>query len=505
MFLVFFILFGVQAILWSLGTPLLSAPDEPEHIITAVADAHGQLIKSQSSLTELPYAKVRVAKTFADGELESFCFALNPYYRASSCGFPEAQCLQGGVSNKPCRLTPHSDSKVVKTATYTGNYPPLYYLIVGLPSFISSKATVIYLMRFMSAMVSAAFIATSFYALFRWSTKPLMVAGAYLALTPTALYIMGTVNPSSLEIASALCLWVTGLLIVMEDYSKVPRRLLAIAFASAIALALTRASGPIWCTAIIAVLVFMSPRRIWKIAKTKLFIYGAIALGVCLIFAQAWISREHTAIVLPAAPYPWSASSVAIAESIFGQTSIYINAMIGLLGWNNVPVPMVTIALWLMCVGCFSILALSSLGRRNWRQVVGLLITTALVVCIPVIYTVSHAHTYGDIVQGRYLLPGAIGVILISAALAGKNLKSSLPIATTVLASVAVANIFAFTWVLRQYIRGEGQLNAVSHMHELWLPPIPAKLLVCVFALVNIAIVWYLRAALPKVERNVIR
>lgn len=494
----------MQIALWSLATPLLSAPDEPEHIITAAADAHGQIIKSQSFLTKSPYANVTVAKTFADGELESFCFAMNPYYKASSCGFPETQCNQLVSIKTPCRLTPHSDSGIVKTATYTGNYPPLYYLIVGLPSLVSSKATTMYFMRFMSAILSAVFIAVSFYALYKWSTKPLMIAGAYLALTPTALYIMGTVNPSSLEIASALCLWVTGLLIVTENHSKIPRQLLLSALVSAMALALTRASGPLWCIAIIAIVAFMARRRDLRIVKTKPFIYGAIALGLCLITALTWISREHTAIVLPATPYPWSVSSVAVAESIFGKTSIYINAMIGLLGWNNVPVPMVTVALSVICTGCFAVLALSSLSKRNWRQVLALLATTTLVVCVPVVYTVTHAHIYGDIVQGRYLLPGAIGIILISAALAGKNLTSSLPIATTIILSVAIANIFAFIWVLRQYIRGEGQFNAVSHIHELWLPPIPAKLLVVFFILVNAAIAWCLRATLPRVERNVV-
>ena len=88
-FIIFFILFIAQTSLWLLSIPLLGASDEPAHIVTAVADSHGQLFK-KSPVSGSPITDVVVPKTFAVTESESFCYSLS--YEPANCKLNKAEC-----------------------------------------------------------------------------------------------------------------------------------------------------------------------------------------------------------------------------------------------------------------------------------------------------------------------------------------------------------------------------------------------------------------------------
>ncbi|MCZ7527360.1 MAG: DUF2142 domain-containing protein [Acidimicrobiia bacterium] len=45
------------------------------------------------------------------------------------------------------------------------------------------------------------------------------LAGLVLSLTPVVLFIIGSVNPSAIEIAGAILLWVSGAILVRERRS----------------------------------------------------------------------------------------------------------------------------------------------------------------------------------------------------------------------------------------------------------------------------------------------
>src|SRR5450759_1059882 len=67
-----------------------------------------------------------------------------------------------------------SSSRTVVTSTYVGHYPPLYYLLVGGPSVLGTKAS-LYLVRGMSVLVNAAMLALALGTAYRWSRSALML------------------------------------------------------------------------------------------------------------------------------------------------------------------------------------------------------------------------------------------------------------------------------------------------------------------------------------------
>ncbi|HZJ25706.1 MAG TPA: DUF2142 domain-containing protein [Acidimicrobiia bacterium] len=88
---------------------------------------------------------------------------------------------------------------------YMGAYSPWYFLIEGVPTLALSGKPVVYLMRFMSAAMCAALIASALVSaqrLGRWA-----VVGTMFALTPMVFYLGGAVNPNGVEITSAIAIW----------------------------------------------------------------------------------------------------------------------------------------------------------------------------------------------------------------------------------------------------------------------------------------------------------
>ncbi|HTX63303.1 MAG TPA: DUF2142 domain-containing protein, partial [Acidimicrobiales bacterium] len=101
---------------WSLATPLFASPDEQAQVVYAAAAARGQLVGTTIEDAANPYTIVTVPKVFASGDTYPNCFHFHPEVPAS--------CAP--------RLT--TSRRIEHTTTYVGRYPPLYYLVVGLPS-----------------------------------------------------------------------------------------------------------------------------------------------------------------------------------------------------------------------------------------------------------------------------------------------------------------------------------------------------------------------------------
>ena len=93
---------------------------------------------------------------------------------------------------------------------------PMYYAIVGLPSLIVTSTTGMYLMRTVSSLLGALFLALAIMSVFCWSSRRLLQIGVLLAATPTAAYYASSVNPNGLEIMAAICLWCSGIILVSE-------------------------------------------------------------------------------------------------------------------------------------------------------------------------------------------------------------------------------------------------------------------------------------------------
>src|SRR5262245_7817038 len=233
---------------WALSQPVFAGPDEPAHVVRAVALAHGTLTGSEP--------RGRLPRPLRPVEGDARVVQVPAIY-----GSVVVPCFTRNIDLlAPClRFTgPTRDADVV---TYEALQPPAYYGVVGAASWLFSPGTAtVYLMRLLSALMAGALLATAITAL-RWAHAPrLLGTGVVLAVTPMVLFLGGVVNPAGTEIAAAVAFWVCGLVLVSRAPERVEPVLVTGAGVAGVALALSRALGPVWVVLIaIAVLAVTSP------------------------------------------------------------------------------------------------------------------------------------------------------------------------------------------------------------------------------------------------------
>lgn len=477
---------------------MLSGPDEPSQIIAAAADVRGQIVKKVIKGQSLVIQKVKVPETFAYTRNESRCL-YNPSVaiQPANCQLPSTECPKlAGTNFTHCGLPLVKGNKTISGSTYSGRYPPLYFLLVGLPTLISSSPHVIYLMRLVSLLMSGVFIALAIFSAYRWSKSPLLPVGISLSLTPMAFYLSAVVNPNGFEIACSLCLWVSGMIIFTEKRreSKLPNGLLAIAFASLIFLILSRPDSPVWAIIILALLLLTTSRKVLGMIFKSKYIRYYLALSVVAFgLACCWIITQHATNVIASPHFPENSNSIYAVQQVLNRSQLFVNEMVGLLGWDNAPVPYLTIMIYIICIGFIILQSYVAMTKKNLKLGLSVLAAIAATFLVPLIYTLHTGKKQGYIVHGRYELPVAIGAILLASSLAGQVSVKIKRLSTLILSLVAFANIVGFVWVLRRFTVGNETLNIFKSVPNGWQPPISSVLIILMYALANIFTVLYLR------------
>lgn len=131
---------------WSLATPLMGSPDEPSHVVKAAAVARGQWSGEVGAVptdSTRPGAAttVLVPDDYPAAILLPNCFAFQPDVPAA------------------CQQDIRAPSgALVPVETFAGQYPPLYYALVGWPSLLLGAEAATYAMRLVSAALTAGFV-----------------------------------------------------------------------------------------------------------------------------------------------------------------------------------------------------------------------------------------------------------------------------------------------------------------------------------------------------------
>jgi len=452
-FAVAFVIVFLNISAWSLATPLFASPDEPAQVIHAAALVRGQLIGTPIHGSSSAYTAVTVPALIADGNRYPSCFAFKISVPAS-CAEP---------------LT--TSTKEVVTTTYVGRYPPLYYALVGIPSLLTVSTTGIYLMRIVSAIICALFIALAVMCVTAWSRRPLLLVGVLLAVTPMTLFLGGVVNPSGPEICSAICVWTSGCVLVLERADAPPRGLVVVLMASTVALVLSRGLSPLWVLFIVLLLALLGGHRAsLQLLRGRAMRVPIIVVIGSVVAAVVWIVLAHANDLTPVgAVVPAHVGTGSLALSILGDTGSWVQHMIGVFGWLDTPSPLATYLIWYAAVG---FVALCALGCSAPRGAVALLVLTALVVLVPVILSFEQAHRLGIIWQGRYIMPMAVGIPILATALSdgvGALGQFRSRMAVVICITLGIGEFAAFFTAQRRYASGlPGPLFPESGT---WSPP----------------------------------
>jgi hypothetical protein len=442
--------------LWSVATPLFASPDEPAHVVRAVALVHGDLIGKTVKNVGNAVTDVMVPRVYASGPAYGGCFAFKDTVPAS-CAAPITR-----------------STEEVATATPAGRYPPLYYAVVGIPSLFTASTGGLYLMRVVSALLSAVFIALAAMSVVAWSRSRSLLIGLMLAATPMTFFLAGVVNPNGLEITSALCLWCSGIVLALERSDHPPPGLVAVVTLSAAALLLSGALAPLWCALILILLALLSGwRGVRAMARAPSVRWSLAVLAPCGIFAAGWIIGAHALDVLPVGQkVKVDATGLSLAAQIFGNTGGWLQQMVGVFGWLDTYSPLLTYFAWYAAIGAVVLLALSLV---KFRYAGVLLLLVAIVLFVPVVISYGQAHRLGIVWQGRYVLPMAAAIPLVAVALVERSgiLRRVTPrLATTLCVVVGVAEFAAFAEALRRYTTGV--TGPIDYLHGPWQPPLGA-------------------------------
>jgi hypothetical protein len=304
------------------------------------------------------------------------------------------------------------------------------------------------------------------------------------------LYLGGVVNASGLEAAAALCLWVSGSILVLEHPKDPPRVLVAVVGFSAVVLSLIRSLSPLWlalCLAALAVLAGLDAVR--SLSRRREVRLAGLATACSVGLALAWTLYEHAAnvraVLLPAAGTPFS----TLVEVALRHDHAWIPTLIGVLGSFDTYLPLGTYVIWYVIVGA---LLLGGLLVASRREGLVLLLLVVAIVFLPPAIVLSHVHSDGFLWNGRDTLPLAVGLPVVSSAVLDARLARRLSdrvtrrCATLLVVLAGLAQFSALYEALRRYSVGVRGPFLSFLAHPLWQPPVGLALPLVAYAVVLI-------------------
>lgn len=458
----------VMSACWALASPYNAVPDEPAHAIRAWSVVHGQVFADRTSDPEVVGGTVEVPPFYAG--TDPACFAYQPDRTA--------ECQTIGLGDG-----------TVEASTTAARAPVYVYAVVGLPTLLLSGGDGYMAMRLWQAALCAALVASACVsARRRWSGR-WMPVGLLVAVTPMVLYLAGAINPSGLEIAAAIGVWVSGLVLVSEE--QIDRRVLLRFVIAAVVVAGCRQLGPLMvlviCAALGAVGGLASIRRL---LASRLVRLGALAVGAMATLMVGWVITQHT--------FATSNNGVApptISDSEMWRTEIWrigylFRQAVGWFGWLDSPAPAFTYLAWIIAISTLLVVALS-LGPRRVTAVILALILVVIV--LPMMIEIPNFRTSSFAWQGRYTLPLAVGVPLLSAfGLARARVarpRQVLPGLLFVSVLLWCGSVLAFSQTLRRFSVGaNGRL--LFWLDPVWSPTVPIPMLLIGLAMASCAWCW---------------
>ncbi len=468
---------------WLLLIPLLGGTDEAQHAIASYADAH--LITHRPS----PYSyqpavqAIREPGTFAFLPAESYCLALG---RTANCRVPIDLCAFFEHSNR-CNEPLIGSNRPSAAMTYTARYPPTYFSLVGLPTFVSTSPGVLYAMRMVAAIINGLLLFGALFAVFRWGRRPGLIAGLAVALAPSVLALSVVINPSGLEVCAALCAWTAGILLATTG-GPPPLALTRMTGLGATALALSRPSSPAWLALIVIVvgLIARPSRRRELLADTHLRRWGLIAL-VATIFTMTWVVLVHSGEVLTTIGYRTRSNGQNMIMTL-RMSETWLHQTIGLLGRTLFYVPTTTLMLW--SAAGLALIVAGLLGCRGAHRGRKLALPFIMVVTLAVPYGLSLLwHQNPEFIDsGRYGLPAAVGIALVAGGLMPST-RTMTRLTVGIIVACGIGEVVAFAGMLNLFSHGTRALPWKGGTLGTWSPPVSgvSLLIVSTFAMAGLS------------------
>jgi len=496
---------GLSIGAWSVSTPFGAGPDEQSHVIQAAALVRGQFDGRQVEVNNYQFLVgregiVEVPRWVIDVPGMSFPVCVERrltglagcvliiYLAVPRSGLPRAG-IQG----------------TVLTATQFSKNPPLYYVIVGVPSLLATGTGALYGMRYTGALLDSVFIALGLFLLARYHPRRLTLLGAMVALSPMVLYISSVVSSSGMETAAGFAAWCGGLCVV--ERREIPRALAVLTSLSFVILILSRPLSPIIAAVIVVVLATsIGWARSRALLRGRSFRPIWISMLIATMVAGLLLVMVGIPSVLGAGVKP-RLSFIGSVWLTLRNTGNRLRDCIGKFSVGSYALKWVVVVWTAALVGLFAYgLAVSPRFRR------ALPLLALAILAMPVVFESPQINTVGPYWQGRYWLPLAVGLPLVASAVQPRRVyqraRSALPpsaqpagllIVGAVLIAAQVASFHAALHATLHYYEGLGGYTSPVK----WTPPGGTTLVMSLFIAGQILLLGFLTwAYLDKQKRN---
>ena len=442
------------SVVWIIAQPPYSGADEPAHFAEAQALYSGQFFPRL-----IPYY----------AEFESGVASVHLPNNGSACfiGKPIASAACDQQSFK-------GDPTLKKAYIYVSREPFLVPLLTGLPAYLSPHRTGLYLARFLNAIIGSSLFATAV-AMALARRRPFLLLGIVLAMTPSVVSDFGVLGTSTLEIGSAVLVWVSVALLL--DGEPMSRGLRWAFTAGSILLLLSRPISFVYLALALLALAVASRRRTWlSLLRGRGGIVTGVTVGAVGIFALAW----YLVVTAPYNPHYFAVQHLPPINTWTERISLPIAAAadywrqaIGSVGYNEYNGPWWMTLLWTLFAGAAGGLGLL-LGRRRRALAVGMIFVVLL--GLQVVVQAIAAPKIDLFWQGRYDLPMLAGALILSISTLDHH-RQRLPelrrLAPVGLAFAGVGQLLLFFGALRRYVVGTNGSFNIFTWSTGWRPPIP--------------------------------
>lgn len=384
---------------WILSVSPFRGIDEFDHAYRAASVAHGNVVSPGYSSEGL--------------EAWGTLIAVPPDIVRAASAVCETYDYVSEANCHPVRRLP---TGLVLVASGAANYNPAFYVVVGWPSLLLTGADALYGMRAVAGLLCLAFVGLAAWAVSLWARTIWPLVGLLVAMTPMALYSFSIPSPNGVEMASALCLWVSLLGVTRAVDARHQRALIWIACAATLPLVVTRLLGPLWWGLIVATCLLCGTRSRWvaawnraRLPSTTFVVISAVSIGF-----GVWWSLSLTPN--PIGPSP----SLAVEDPadlrslplFLAHATLWILQSIAAFPTRNDYAPLFVYITEVMLLAGWLGVALKFAAARL-KLVLALVIAASIVV--PVAATLRTYQVIGFVWQGRYTLPLAFGVVLVAA------------------------------------------------------------------------------------------
>ncbi|MEB0201770.1 DUF2142 domain-containing protein [Cryobacterium sp. 5I3] len=437
---------------WAFSSPAGSSPDDDFHLasIWCGDGIRPGLCENDGNPVE------RVVPTAL---AKSYCYIFTPERSAA--------CQGDWVS------TDSGETGPTLRGNWSGDYPPVFYSVMGL--FASGSVGVsIIAMRLFNILLFVGLTAC-LYLLLPVGRRPALVGGLAITMVPLGMFLVPSTNPSSWAIISAGTLWI-ALLGYFESHGRRKLALGVIATVSTVIGASARADAAVYAVIAVAAVTILC------FARNRTFIVALILpAALVAISAGFFFAANQSSFAANGLPSGPAGAAPADPGWMYLLTTNFLNVPhlwadvfgSGPLGWLDTNLPAVV---WVTGLAVFCGVTFSGLRSLPVRKGVALAGIAGALWLIPTYILVRSNTTVGFQVQPRYLLPLIIvlaGVALLPAS--GMRLDLTRTQRVLVICGLSGANAVALHVNIRRYVTGLDVTSWNLNAHAEWWWRIPVE------------------------------